>query len=107
MHRPRRVRGARIARPLSPSPLSPVKGQAEANAARSREQLSNPRMNREGVYLVTPGELDTATPPPLREGDAVEVEGQVWGVTGANAADLHCTHFERLVQSGRAAVRQV
>ncbi|HEX9573622.1 MAG TPA: hypothetical protein VF994_05965, partial [Myxococcales bacterium] len=80
-----------------PSPLSPVKGQAEANAARSREQLSNPRMNREGVYLVTPGELDTATPPPLREGDAVEVEGQVWGVTGANAADLHCTHFERLV----------
>ncbi len=97
----------RASRGLSAVASLAGQGQAEANAARSREQLSNPRMNREGVYLVTPGELDTATPPPLREGGAVEVEGQVWGVTGANAADLHCTHFERLVQSGRAAVRQV
>jgi hypothetical protein len=47
--------------------------------------------NRSGSSPVAVCELDSSTVPPIAEGDSVEANGEVSGVAGPKAADLHCT----------------
>jgi hypothetical protein len=142
---------------------SRFKEQADTHAADTRRALSEPRINAEGIYLVTPSELvrsmsqydaairwigasvrvsgvvvhvgtsdearvrrindgnafvvigdagadraarpgtlalvvcemDSSVAPPVAEGEPIEAEGDVWGVAGPGAADVHCTSIRR------------
>jgi hypothetical protein len=53
------------------------------------------REARPGTLPVVVCELDSNIAPRVAEGDPIEADGDVWGVAGPGAADVHCTSIRR------------